>query len=1289
MNKNISSNITNYEINCSQIELAETNLRLHTKSDSLLILPKEPEPVDKLELIEENLMFDYKPVSAFKLYYAISGKFEIFLMILATLLTIGAGCSNALKSTLLGDAINNLALTSHTENLTDIEYDLLMDTVEPQINKTIKKFLIYGSIMFVLNFLSQFLWLYSGLRQIHKLKIDYFSLILRQEQGWFDQNNAYEFATKVQSQLEGIELGIGDRLGVIILGIIEIIAGYYIGFDTSWKLTLILSACSVPFIIGGHFIMRYGIEKEKIKSIKAQERAGGIAEELLFHIKDIASFVNFDYEIKRFDKSFEVTGPPGRKLNSGIVKGIVNLGIYFGFTITCIYARNIIETDYDHHTVHTKFTAGDVVKVLVAVRKAIIYMVEIPPNILLIKEACASSSDYFNLLGRTPKIFVSKNNLKPNRDTIKGKVEFRNVKFTYPDDKGQKPVLNGLNIIVEPGQKVALVGESGCGKSTTVNLIERLYEPVEGEVLLDGINVNEYNIDYLRSLIGYVKQESILFNKSIRKNIIFGREEQLKELGDIDSLLDEACTDAFIKDFIEKKQNKYEYNVGVKGNKLLPGQKQRVSIARALLAKPKIIILDEATSSLDHEAENKVQAALDVINKKGITTIIIGNRLNIIKNADVIYALKGGKVEEKGTHEELMVKKGYYAGLIKSEINKEILGEKGEDKTKENIIHNIPITYSVLVGRTMKFEEIEDQKEIEFKLSKLFELIKDIKCGLIIGMISGLLYGAVIPSTSLTLGQLTTAFSLKDEDKMHHKVLKWALILLLVTVIGIFFNYFKILKLGEIGSSLVSKIRKNLFRKYLELHMGFFDFEVNSPSRLLSILSVDINYLKLFFTSIVGAAIITLGIIITALIIGFYYDWKLTLILFCFFPIRIVLSFFAGKFKLGGKEKTKEIRIEAHSYFTECVTNTKTIFSFNFQKTAIDMYKSIIDKDIVEYVKNSLILSALIAAGDFLSYVSNSVVYKSAMHFIRHKSLTFAEMNNVKKTLMSYIEGTDISIRGLSDYSSVKIAYKYIYKILNTPSEINAFEDVNKDKISPNNLKGKIEFRNVSFSYPTKPNQKVLTNVSFVINPGNRAAFVGNSESGKSTIIQLIERFYDIYKGEILIDDINIKEYNLYELRKKIGLITHEPVLFRRSLYENILYGDLNASKEEVFMAANKASIEKFLIDKQFELNEKSSSIGEKQRISIARVFLKNPTILLLDNVTSSLDHESEKEIKKKISEFQKGRTSISITHRLSTIINYDIIFFMEKGRLIEQGTHSQLIEKRGKYYSLYNISEK
>ena len=218
----------------NQTKLTESTFVINEDKGNILNVKKESkESQDKLEIIEENLMFDYKNVSPFKLNYYISGKLEIFLMIIAIIVTIGAGCSTALKSTLLGDDINSLATTVLPNDISDEDYQDLMDPIESKVNKTIREFLIYGSIMFVFNFLSGFLWLYSGLRQMHKLKIDYFSLILRQEQGWFDQNNVFEFATKVQAQLEGIEVGVGERLGVIILRFIEVVAGYVIGFRTS------------------------------------------------------------------------------------------------------------------------------------------------------------------------------------------------------------------------------------------------------------------------------------------------------------------------------------------------------------------------------------------------------------------------------------------------------------------------------------------------------------------------------------------------------------------------------------------------------------------------------------------------------------------------------------------------------------------------------------------------------------------------------------------------------------------------------------------------------------------------------------------------------------------------------------------------------------------------------------------------------------------------------------------------------------------------------------------------
>ena len=473
------------------------------------------------------------------------------------------------------------------------------------------------------------------------------------------------------------------------------------------------------------------------------------------------------------------------------------------------------------------------------------------------------------------------------------------------------------------------------------------------------------------------------------------------------------------------------------------------------------------------------------------------------------------------------------------------------------------------------------------------------------------------------------------------------------------------------------------------MDMGFFDEDENAPGALLSKLSIDTTQLTPLTLTIFGDAIQTIGVIITGFALGFSYDWRLTLMALCFVPFIIASQIVVNQAKQAGRASYRKINVEAGGILSECVVNTKTIYSFNFQKTAVKMYLDVLDQAKREFLRDSFMKGFLIGIGLFAMFANKATMFHYSANYIIDGSLKFEDMNICINVMVMLCKGCADGLRGVADFKKAKLAFVNLFTTIDTVARIDVTEEGNEGKVSPANIKGRIEFKNVTFAYPTKPNVNILKNISFVIEPGQAAALVGYSGCGKSTIIQLLERFYDVEegKGEILIDGVNIKEYNLPQLRKKIGLVSQEPVLFKRSVYENILYGKLTADRDEVLSAAKRACIEKFFNKKDLGTKEDPVSGGEKQRLAIARAFLKDPTILLLDEATSALDKESEIEVQKSIYELQKSRTSVSIAHRLSTIVDSDVIFVLENGKIIEKGKHDDLMKLGGKYATLYKYS--
>ena len=468
--------------------------------------------------------------------------------------------------------------------------------------------------------------------------------------------------------------------------------------------------------------------------------------------------------------------------------------------------------------------------------------------------------------------------------------------------------------------------------------------------------------------------------------------------------------------------------------------------------------------------------------------------------------------------------------------------------------------------------------------------------------------------------------------------------------------------------------------------MGYFDISENSPGALLTRLSIDTSQLDTLILNIVGGIIVVISTYIISIILGLQYDFKITLILSIFVPISVFGMMKRDDYQENGTEINKKSQIEAGSFLSECVINTKTVFSFNFQNKALELYSNILNSETNNFLKKSMIQGFWIGFGLGCYSLAYAIAFKFAIIFIKNRTLSFENFSCVVSNIANSCDGLSDILRNIGDTKKAKSSFISVFETLDIESQISPFEVNNKNKISANNIKGKIEFKNIYFSYPTKPDQIVLKNISFIINPGQKIGLVGLSGSGKSSIIQLIERFYDANEGEILIDDINIKEYNLFELRKKIGLVSQEPIIFKRNVYENILYGNLESNREEVYEAAKKADIENLINDNN---DNNPLSGGEKQRVAIARAFLKDPKIILLDEATSSLDKETENEVQKNIIKLQKNKTCLTVAHRLNTVVDSDLILVLDSGELVEKGNHTELLKLKGKYFTLYRYAWK
>ncbi|XP_077454041.1 ATP-dependent translocase ABCB1-like [Stigmatopora argus] len=738
------------------------------------------------------------PIELFKF----ADKIDVTLIIFGTLTSIGHGVIMPVMCALFGEMTDNFA--DHTAlaeynttlfNSTSINHNV---TLGDFMSKFAIYYSILGAIVIVTAFAEIAFFTLSAGRQVRRIRIRCFHSILRQDIGWFDVTETGTLNTHIIDDVYKIQEGIGEQIGLFIQSLSTFVFSFVVSLIKGWKLTLvILAVCPLLGLTAALFSQM--VTSFTTKEQAAYAKAGAVAEEVLSAIRTVFAFNGQHKEINRYHNNLEEAKKMGIKatISTSLIMGFTFMMIYLSYALAFWYGSTLILTQ--------EYSVGTVLSVLFALLIGASALGHTSPAIQSFSGARGAAYKIYSIIANKPTIdSYSESGFKP--DSINGNLEFKNVHFTYPSRPDVK-VLNNLSLSVKTGQTVALVGSSGCGKSTTIQLLQRFYELQEGSISIDGHDICSLNVRYLRGIIGVVSQEPVLFATTISENIRYGRLDVTQEE------IEAAAKEANAYDFIVSLPDKFETLVGDRGTQMSGGQKQRIAIARALVRNPKILLLDEATSALDAQSETIVQAALDKV-RLGRTTIVVAHRLSTIRNADVIAGFKNGEVVEFGTHSELMEKQGVYHTLVTMQTFEKAKDEEQEESVPvENCpIAQKPVESSLIMRKSTRGSSnagLEGKKEEKETLVDAKNIIDDDEslppvsfCTImrfnlgewpyiLFGTIFAILNGIVMPMFEIILSKYIVVFIDPDEEVVRNKSLILSIIFAVLGVASFFTLFFE------------------------------------------------------------------------------------------------------------------------------------------------------------------------------------------------------------------------------------------------------------------------------------------------------------------------------------------------------------------------------------------------------------------------------------------------------------------------------------------------------------------